>query len=325
MSKRVAALLLMLLMFCAAGYAQTRVSIHSEVIITGPQITLGDVALIEGDDNQQLAVLRQIYLGSAPLPGSTIVLSRDILTTRLVASQVDFSQVKWEAVPPAIAITTGGQAISGQALANIARENLKARFPMRPQERIEVTLLQDIPDMIVPLGKISYEYAGQDIRFGVPQTVYLSILTNGILFTRVPVKCELKRFAAVVTAVEHIPARQVVTPDSVRLAETDVSRLPGGYITEIDKVVGLAVTRPVPKGAPLFSTQMEKPLLVKRGSTVLIVVKYGSVEAAAFGTAMTDGREDQYISVRNTATGKPVTARVVDKGRVEVSTYRQTR
>jgi flagella basal body P-ring formation protein FlgA len=62
-------------------------------------------------------------------------------------------------------------------------------------------------------------------------------------------------------------------------------------------------------------------MLIKRGTAVIITAAYGGVEATASGIAQNDGRDGQFITVRNTATGRLITARVVDKGRVEVALY----
>lgn len=282
---------------------------------------LGDIALIEGDDASRIAALQQISLGSAPLPGATTLLSRDILTSRLAASLTDFSGVEWGSVPETISIATGGQVISGQVLTDTALAKLKAKLSVRPQEEVSITLLQEIPDLVAPLGVLDYEIAGQSVRFGVPQTAYLTVSTDAVLFSRIPVKYEIKRFSSVVTATAAIAARETLSSDTVRLSWLEVSRLPTGYLTSLDQAVGLVVKRSLPAGSVIYSVHLDKPVLIKRGTAVVITATYGGIEAAAPGIAQNDGRDGQLISVRNTATGRLVTARVIDKGRVAVSLY----
>ncbi|KYZ76352.1 hypothetical protein AXX12_07915 [Anaerosporomusa subterranea] len=322
MLKRVAALILAaLFLLSTICYSAVRVSIKNEALITGPQITLGDIALIEGDDVSQIAALQKITLGSAPLPGATTLLSREILTSRLAASQIGFSGVEWGSVPEMISIAAGGQVLSGQTLADTALAKLKAKLPVRPQEELSISLLKEIPDLVAPLGVLNYEIAGQSVRFGVPQTAYLIVSADGVLFSRMPIKYEIKRFTSVVTATTAIAARETLSPDTVRLSWMEVSRLPAGYLTSLDQTNGLVVKRSLSAGSVIYSAHLDKPVLIKRGTAVIISATYGGVEAAAPGIAQNDGRNGQLISVRNTATGRLVTARVVDKGRVEVSLY----
>ena len=307
-----------LLLFSVVCQAGIRISVLSEVLVIGPQITLGDIAQIEGDDVARIAVLKKIPLGGAPAPGAKTVLNRDQLTTRLVASQTDLSGIAWEPVPEAVAIATGGQVIDGKLLTETASAKLKNSLPTRQNEEIILSLLQDVPDLVAPLGVITYGLAPQSIRFGTPQTIYLQVLADGVLFQKVPIKYEIKRFAAVVTVTEPIAARTILTPESVRLSWMEISRLPAGYLTDASKVVGLVVLRSLPAGSVLFSPHIDRAVLIKRGAAVIILASSDNVVATAPGIALSDGREGNQISVRNTVTKRIVTARVLSKETVEV-------
>jgi flagella basal body P-ring formation protein FlgA len=107
----------------------------------------------------------------------------------------------------------------------------------------------------------------------------------------------------------------------LRLSRLDVSQLPAGYLTSLDQALGLVVKRPLSAGSVIYSSHLDKPVLIKRGTTVIITAAYGGVEATAPGIAQNNGRDGQFISVRNTATGRLITARVVDKERVQVALY----
>lgn len=319
MFRRIAALILAaLFLLSAVCHAAVRVSVKSEALITGPQITLGDIAVIEGDNASRMAALRQIPLGSAPLPGASAVLTRDVLTARLSASRTDFSGIEWGPVPEAIRINTGGQPVSGQALADTALGLLQSKLPSHPQEDISITLLKLPADLMVPLGSLSYGIEGHSLRFGIPLTLYLTVSADTVLYTRIPIKYELKRFSPVLITSTAITSRQTLAPDLFRLDRLDVSRLPAGYLTSLDQADGLVAARSMPAGTVVYPHHVEKPVLIKRGSSVVITAAYGGVEAVAPGIAQKDGREGQMIPVRNTLTGRVVTAQVVTHDRVEV-------
>lgn len=320
MFKRVAALLLTALwLLPAAADAAVRIAVTAEAMLTGAQITLGDIAVIEGDEPARIAALREIPLGSAPPPGDRVSLSRHLLTSRLAASQTDFSGVDWTPLPEAVSIVRGGQVLSGQNLADIALARLRAKLPARPDAEITVSLLQAIPDLVVPLGVLDYRLAGQNFRFGTPQTAYLLVSADAILCRRVPVRFEAKQFATVVTTTAAIAARETVTPDRVRLSRLEVSRLPAGYLTSPEQAVGLVLKRSLAAGAVIYPSHLNQPILIKRGSAVTIAAAADGVEVTVPGIAQSDGRAGQFISVRNTITGRRLTARVIDKGRVEVA------
>ena len=302
----------------AICYSAVRITIKDEAFITGKTITLGDIADISGDEYSRIAILKQINLGTAPLPGSKMTLSRSNLTDRLAGSQIDFSGIQWDTPPEYIVITTGGQVISGQTLLKAAKSRLESKFPNSGQVEYSIAILQEIADIIAPIGSISYSISGQSIRLGVVQTAYLTISIDGVQYSRIPVKCEIKRYEPVLIAANNISARQKLTADSVRLMKLDTSRLKDDYLRDYEKAVDMVVNRSLTTGMVIHSSYLDKPVIVKRGNPVAIIARIGSVEVTATGVAQRDGSEGQYISVRNLATGRLVTARVIEAGRVEV-------
>lgn len=319
MSKNIAALLLAaLFLLPSVCYSAIEVSINTDVFVTGQYITLGDIAQISGDDSVRLAVLKQIRLGSAPVPGSKAILSRDIINSRLLASQVDFGDVEWKMTPDFVTIISGGQVISGKTLSEAALTLIRSSLPKEDKAEYSVALLQEVSDIVAPLGIIEYGLLGKPSRLGTLQTAYLAVTADGVQFSKIPIKCEVRRFGPVLTTTQVMAARGAISLDSVRQSWLDTSRLPAGYLQDPAQAVGLVISRSLPIGSIIYSSYLEKPVLIKRGSPVLICVNVDGVEAAAPGIAQTDGREGQIISIRNSATGRVISARVLDKERVEV-------
>jgi flagella basal body P-ring formation protein FlgA len=60
------------------------------------------------------------------------------------------------------------------------------------------------------------------------------------------------------------------------------------------------------------------PPVITAGSRVSMLYRHGRLEASAVGVALESGAAQQEIKVRNEDSQKTVTARVVDKGLVEV-------
>jgi flagella basal body P-ring formation protein FlgA len=74
-------------------------------------------------------------------------------------------------------------------------------------------------------------------------------------------------------------------------------------------------------GTPLTEAMVDKPVMVKRGATVNILVQVGDMIVAAGGLAMQAGREGELIRVQNVTSKRMVTARVVDRNTVQVKIY----
>jgi flagella basal body P-ring formation protein FlgA len=93
-----------------------------------------------------------------------------------------------------------------------------------------------------------------------------------------------------------------------------------GSIEQIGDVVGRSLVRDVGQGEMFNSLAVVIPPVVTAGSRVTMLYRHGRLEAAAVGVALEDGVERQEIKVKNEASQKVVSARVVEKGVVEVGT-----
>ncbi len=133
------------------------------------------------------------------------------------------------------------------------------------------------------------------------------------------VPVDLHVFRPVAIATKPLASGTVVTAEDVELTAVDVSQLIGTYLTSLDEAIGMGVKRPIAPGRPLFSQQLEPPLLIHRGETVVISAEAGSLAVKMTGTALTDGHRGEQIRIKNQATSRIVDARVIAPGQVVVS------
>lgn len=317
---------MLLAMWLFAGQclaAGVTVTIKPEVTLPGPYIRLGELAVIDSDNQDRAKIIGDIKLGSAPPPGSHVVLTAEMLGARLAGSGADLSGVRWQ-VPPAMTIYTAGQTVSGETLLAAAEAAIKERLGIAAgRETMETTVaaLTTPHDVIVPLGQTDFKAdipAG--IRFNTPTTVNVTINVNGHPFSAVGVKFNVKAYQNVVVTARSMAAFEVITPDSLRLERFDIGRLTG-YITDSAKVLGLRTRRPVTAGTPLCEAAIEKPPVVKRGSAVTVLARVGEIVVTANGQALQEGSEGAIIRVQNLNSNKIINARVVDGATVQVIIY----
>lgn len=300
--------------------APVTVAVNAEVTVTGPLITLGELATITGEDKERIKALAAVKLGNAPSPGHRLALTSDALGARLAASGADLGEINW-LVPPAIAVTTAAQTISGERLQAAATEALQAQLAAAGDTELSVTPLGTTPDVMAPLGSVDIiaEFPA-GIRFNAPTAAAVAISTDGRPFTTVSVRFNVKAYQQIVVAARNIAAREEITAENVRTERREIGKM-AGHITDIGKVLGLAARRPITAGTPLTEAAVDKPLMVKRGTMVTILVKTGGMIIAAGGQAMQDGREGELIRVQNVTSKRIVSARVVDTNTVQVIIY----
>lgn len=318
---RVLALLLVLLLFAVPAWAAgVTVAVNAEATVSGPVMTLGELAAITGEDQQRVKTLNEVKLGSAPPPGQKMVLTRDMLGARLASAGADYSNITWQ-VPPTFVVTTAAQTVSGERLLAIATEAVQGQVGGNGDNDVTVAAIGSSPDIQAPLGRldIKAEIPG-GVRYNAPTIAAVIISADGRPFTTVNLRFTVKAYQQLVVAARNIAVHEEITADNVREERREVGRI-SGYITELGKVVGLTARRPMLAGTPLTEAMVDKPVMVKRGATVNILVQVGDMIVAAGGLAMQAGREGELIRVQNVTSKRMVTARVVDRNTVQVKIY----
>lgn len=316
---------LTMVILCVAGIFFTGLSAHAqgltitvaaETNVTGQYFTLGDIASIYGEDGDRVAQLRQTRLGYVPLPGQSVVLTGELILARLHGAHADLTGVTWQ-VPPQVRVTALAQTISGQQLSSQAEQYLKAGI-----QGGDVTLaaLGQPPDIQVPPGEVSFKIElPYGIRYNTATHVTVGIQVAGQPFTTAKLRFDIRKYEQVAVASRALAAREPLTAESITLERRDIGRLPPGYFTDVNKILGLSVKRQIAPGTAITDSLLEKPLIIKRGKPVSIVAKYGGIEVTVAGTALQNGSEGQFIRVQNTNSKKIITGKVVDETTVQIN------
>ncbi len=312
-------LLIVWLVMGQALAAGVMVVVNPETTLAGGQMSLGDLAVISGDDSDRVKALRELKLTGAPLPGARLVLTADMLASRLATAGADLSYGSWQ-IPPVVTISATGKTLDNQTLVAMATEAVKQRLASDTND-VAISEYGTGHDVIVPPGQLSYKVEfPYGIRFVTPTTVNVTVSTDGRPFTVVCVKLSVKAYRNVVVAARNLAPYEPITPDSLRMERWDIGHLTG-YITDGDKIIGLRTRRPVPAGVPLSETAVERPPLVKHGSAVTILAQMGGITVSANGQALQEGSEGSVIRVQNLNSNRIVSARVVDGATVQVIIY----
>lgn len=88
-------------------------------------------------------------------------------------------------------------------------------------------------------------------------------------------------------------------------------------ITDEKHILGQAVARKIRKNKPIRASNLSAPWLVSIGEEVIIEAASATFYANMLGVAMDAGKQGDAIRVRNTSSGKIITAYPVAKGRVQ--------
>ena len=129
---------------------------------------------------------------------------------------------------------------------------------------------------------------------------------------------QVKKYAQAVVLAYDLPAGSTLGADNLRLEACEVTRLHGVYYRTLEEAAGLETVRALSVGTLVSATTVRQPLLVKQGDIVQLIGRSGAVAVEITAEAMTSGRINQLVRVKNKVSGKVVTARVKARGVVEV-------
>ncbi len=133
----------------------------------------------------------------------------------------------------------------------------------------------------------------------------------------VPVDLNILR--PVVVTTRPLATGAVIAADDIALAPQEIGALNGTYLTALDEAIGMGVKRPLLPGKPIFTQQLEQPLLIRRGEAVVISAAAGEFSVSTSGTALSDGRRGDMIRIKNSNSARTVSARVIGPGQVTVA------
>jgi flagella basal body P-ring formation protein FlgA len=122
---------------------------------------------------------------------------------------------------------------------------------------------------------------------------------------------------AVVAAVNLAPGTKLTAGD-LTMARLDILATNGAYLTDPSQAEGKILRATIRAGAPILTPLLDRPLVVRRGDTLLLTVLDSAITIRTSVIALEDGREGDRILVENPDSKKTMRALVADAGAVEI-------
>ena len=276
---------------------------------------MGRFAKIIGADNAKVETLKKVNLGSAPSPGSRMVLNNELLGMRISAASLNYNDVTWY-IPDNITIIAKSQTISGQELLVTAQNYIKSNIP---QAITDYTIENfNLPqDLLIREGTVTLKpVLPYGVRYNAPTNVFINVMLDDVLVKKVELRFNVKRYEQVVVLTNPLMPNQIITGADLAIVRMDISKIPQGYINDINKIIGKVVLRVLAAETVLNTGMLYNPIIINKASTVEIVYQNNGIEVRAVGTALQDGREGEMIRVQNEVSKKIISGLVLDKNTV---------
>lgn len=144
------------------------------------------------------------------------------------------------------------------------------------------------------------------------------VACNGATAWQVKVSVKPDMVVPVVMPVRQIERGETLSAEALILKKFNISNQHGELFFRLDDAAGLVARRTLTAYKPLIMSQLQSPLLVKRGQTVTVISQSGEISAKTTGVALKSGRKGEEISVQNTTSQRIVSALVEESGVVKI-------
>jgi flagellar basal body P-ring formation protein FlgA len=214
----------------------------------------------------------------------------------------------------------GGQGImlTREKMESVLRQHVLQSGPWKP-ENVEVRIVAFQP-VSLPPGQVNFRIIRpvQGVTPGL-QSFLVAADIAGREAARLWLRAEIKTFEDVVVTSFPLGNRELVKGADVRLERRDISSLAARPFTRIDDVVGQQAARAVEVNEILTQKSVDRPKLVRRGSSITLVYETGSLRVETPGTAEENGKVGDLIQVKNPTSGKALRGLVLDGRTVRVN------
>jgi len=296
-ARRLAAALAVLTLSAGAASGGPVVYLRPSAVVPPGGLALGAIAAVACDDAALAADLAALPLGEAPrrlcfLPPQEV--RRRV--ARAFPGQVDLVG-SGVALLPAGVVPARLEAQAAALLAALGRED-------QGQGWLEVELLSGLPEEASAPVLMSRPPRGR-----LSGRLQVQIGETGVLLFAHP-------YAAVARASRDLERGSLLEEGDVQFVETDLSGLPGGYLTELEG--SFRVLAPIPRGALLEPSRLARSFLVKAGDRVTVVFLRPGLSVTLPGRALGSAGRGETVEVSLRDPARRFRGRVEANGEVVV-------
>ena len=132
------------------------------------------------------------------------------------------------------------------------------------------------------------------------------------------VRAEIKIYKPIVKSLSKIERNRRITPADITLQNENILKIRGPYFSHPHEVTGLNSHRQISAGKVIQPSMTVMPKMVERNKSVRIRAGKNGFQVSMKGMALESGSLGDQIQVRNTSSGKVITAEVTGKGIVSL-------
>jgi flagella basal body P-ring formation protein FlgA len=305
---------------CSAQAATLEVVLRSHVTVSGPAVSLGDVAQLRSDDLGLIRMFDALALGHSPRTGGASTVSRDTLMrwVRARAGTAD-ARISWGGAAE-VTIARAGASLAGAAVEESARLALGGWLKQR-STRFSMDAVVAPRDLDLPAGKQELRVRPLPVGSAVTarQRVWVDVFVDGAFSRAVPVDFAVAAYGPSWITPAGVARGASVSAGSFEAREINLAQIPAGAVPlQLAAETTVRARRTLAAGGAVTGHDVELLPAVARGEPVVLVSRDRGIELELQAEALQDGHVGQVVRVRARGLVQAVLAQVVAPGRVRI-------
>ncbi len=283
-----------------------------QATVVGPQVSLGQVADVIGENKAVVEKIRRVSLGKAALAGKSLKITLGYLKIALRRDGFSLKDFSFEGTETAEVLTQSRDFFPSELLPQVKSFVVK-ELGESPQN-VEVKFMGVEKKITLPAGDVKTIFRpALSGKYEGTLLLTTELEVDGRTVKVLPLRVLVEVFHPVVVTKKMVEKGERFTNLNVGLSRKPTSLLRSGSINELGSVIGRTAAVPVISGTILRMTEIYDPPVIKRGQVVQAVVRRGNVEITVQSKAIEDGKAGDKIRVENTATHKVLNGKVLDE------------
>ncbi len=174
-------------------------------------------------------------------------------------------------------------------------------------------------DLTLPAGEITYTILNQiHSQYLGSKTLSVMVNVDGVAQQKLKMQGILNLYDDVVVTNHRLRRNTILSEDDLTLERRKITGYAHQLIPTISDAIGMQVTRSLGGGAVLLTRYVKNQPIIMRGDIVTIIATSGKLKVTAHGEAKSKGAKGDIIKIKNLASRRIISARVIDRGLVEV-------
>ncbi|MCO6432473.1 MAG: flagellar basal body P-ring formation protein FlgA [Deltaproteobacteria bacterium] len=293
-----------------------RIEGRKNAIVNTGVIKLSDLAEVSSPhiaDDETVIALKKLEIDSSPAPGDELTIPAARVLERMQEHGVKLSDLIY-VLPRIITVKRAARQLSAAEVEQAIKDYFAASgrdvmvkstdYKGSAWVAPNVTKLDLTPFNTPRAHEIGFTIAPQSAEGGD---------------ARFTIKAVIDEWLEIPVAKRPLTRGAEVSQDDFIMARLNLSALPNDAAREGEEVVGLETSSDIAPGEIFRRSKLVVPPVVSQGSKVTLLYKRGPLEASATGIALENGAMGDQIRVRNDASKKIISGKVLSAGVIGVN------